>query len=33
MAVDIERARRLFTVEEHHRMGEVGIFTPGDRAS
>src|SRR5262245_25225828 len=31
MAVDIECARRLFTVAEYQRMGEAGIFKPGER--
>jgi len=31
MAVEVERARRLFTREEYHRMGVVGILKPGDR--
>ena len=31
MAVEVERARRLFTVDEYHRMGETGILEPGDR--
>jgi Uma2 family endonuclease len=31
MAVDIERPRRLFTVEEYHRMGEAGIFGEDER--
>ena len=31
MAVEVEGARRLFTVEEYHRMGETGILKPGDR--
>jgi Uma2 family endonuclease len=31
MAVDIAGARRLFTVEEYHRMAEVGILKPHDR--
>src|SRR5215470_4110101 len=31
MAVDIACARRLFTVEEYHRMAEVGILKPHDR--
>ena len=31
MAVDVERARRLFTVEEYTRMSEVGILKPTDR--
>ena len=31
MVVDVERARRLFTVEEYTRMSEVGILKPTDR--
>ena len=31
MAVDVERARRLFTVNEYVRMWETGIFTDDDR--
>ena len=31
MAVEVAPARRLFTREEYHRMGEVGILKPGDR--
>ena len=31
MAVEIERARRLFTVDEYARMVEVGILTKHDR--
>ena len=31
MAVEVERARRLFTVGEYHRMGETGILKPTDR--
>jgi Uma2 family endonuclease len=31
MAVEVATARRLFTREEYHRMGEVGILKPADR--
>jgi Uma2 family endonuclease len=31
MAVDVERPRRLFTVEEYHRMGEAGILGEDER--
>src|SRR5216110_377428 len=31
MAVDVEVARRLFTVEEYHRMGEAGILGEDER--
>ena len=31
MAVDVAVARRLFTREEYHRMGEAGILKPTDR--
>jgi Uma2 family endonuclease len=31
MAIEVELPRRLFTVEEYHRMAEVGIFHPGER--
>ena len=31
MAVDVERARRLFTVDEYVRMWDSGIFTDDDR--
>jgi Uma2 family endonuclease len=31
MAVEVSAARRLFTREEYHRMGEVGILKPTDR--
>src|SRR3990167_8564891 len=30
-AVSVQPARRLFTVEEYHRMGEAGILGPEDR--
>jgi len=30
-AVLVQPARRLFTVEEYHRMGEVGLLGPEDR--
>jgi len=30
MAIDVAVARRLFTVEEYHRMGEVGILKETD---
>lgn len=32
MAVEVAPARRLFTREEYHRMGEVGILKRSDRA-
>ena len=28
---DIARTRRRFTADEYHRMGEAGVFAPGDR--
>ena len=31
MAVEVEIPRRRFTVEEYHRMAEVGIFQPDER--
>ena len=31
MALLVERARRLFTIEEYHRMAETGILRPKDR--
>ena len=31
MAVQAERPRRLFTVDEYHRMAESGIFGPEER--
>jgi len=31
MAVDVAAARRLFTRDEYHRMGEAGILKPTDR--
>jgi Uma2 family endonuclease len=31
MAVEVEFPRRLFSVEEYHRMAEAGIFRPGER--
>src|SRR6266545_727135 len=31
MAVEVELARQLFTVDEYHRMAEVGIFHPEER--
>ena len=31
MALDVDVARRLFTVEEYHRMGKAGIFGPDER--
>ena len=31
MATEVERARRLFTVEEYHRMADAGILKPSDR--
>lgn len=31
MAIEIATARRLFTRQEYHRMGEVGILKPTDR--
>jgi hypothetical protein len=30
-AVDVEAARRLFTVEEYHRMAEAGILGADER--
>ena len=31
MAVDVELARRLFTIEEYHRMAEAGILGPDEQ--
>jgi Uma2 family endonuclease len=31
MAIDAEISRRLFTVDEYHRMAEVGILDPDER--
>ena len=31
MAIEVERPRRLFTVEEYHRMADAGIFHPDER--
>ncbi len=31
MAVQAERPRRLFTVDEYHRMAEAGVFGPEER--
>ena len=31
MAVEVELRRRLFTVQEYHRMAEAGIFHPDER--
>jgi len=31
MALDVEIARRLFTIEEYHRMGEAGILGEDER--
>ena len=31
MAVDADVARRLFTLDEYHRMGEAGILGPAER--
>jgi hypothetical protein len=31
MAVEVERARRRFTVEEYERMGEAGVLRPDER--
>lgn len=31
MAVEVEHARRLFTVEEYLRMAEAGVFRPDER--
>jgi Uma2 family endonuclease len=31
MAIEVEPPRRLFTIEEYHRMAEVGIFHAGER--
>ena len=31
MAVEVELPRRLFTMEEYHRMAEAGILHPDER--
>jgi Uma2 family endonuclease len=31
MALQVERPRRLFTVDEYHRMADAGIFGPDER--
>lgn len=31
MATDVQVSRRLFTVEEYHRMAEAGVFHPEER--
>jgi Uma2 family endonuclease len=31
VATDVDVIRRRFTVDEYHRMGEVGILNEGDR--
>jgi Uma2 family endonuclease len=31
MAIEVESVRRLFTVEEYHRMAEAGILDPDER--
>jgi Uma2 family endonuclease len=31
MAIELDLPRRLFTVDEYHRMAEVGIFHPDER--
>jgi Uma2 family endonuclease len=31
MAIEVEISRRLFTVDEYHRMAEAGIFHPDER--
>ncbi len=31
MAVQVDRPRRLFTVDEYHRMADAGIFGPEER--
>ena len=31
MGIQVERARRLFTVDEYHRMAEAGVFGPEER--
>jgi Uma2 family endonuclease len=32
MAIEVELPRRLFTVEEYHRMAEAGVLGPDERA-
>ena len=31
MAIQAERPRRLFTIDEYHRMAEAGVFAPEER--